>query len=300
MHTDVHQHLWPAPFLAALRARRTPPRLVGWTLELPGERPYAIDPADARRRPARRPRRGRRRRARVRRAVGGAAASTGCRRPRSTELAEAWLEGALALPAPFRAWAFPAGPEALHDALGRGADRPGARRRPARGARTGSTRWRRCSTCSRRRERPLLVHPGPAGTADQPGRRPGWWAPVVPYVAQLHAAWWAWADGGRARFPRLPVCFAALAGLGPAARRAPARPRRRRARRRPADLRRDVELRDAGRRRRHPRARHRHRLPRLRPAVRGARAAPPRQRRGAARPSARPTPGGCSPTSPRR
>jgi hypothetical protein len=37
----------------------------------------------------------------------------------------------------------------------------------------------------------------------------------VPYVAQLHAAWWAWADGGRERFPRLPVCFAALAGLGP-------------------------------------------------------------------------------------
>ena len=75
-------------------------------------------------------------------------------------------------------------------------------------------RSRRCSTCSRRAGRPLLVHPGPAGTADAPGR-PVWWAPVVPYVAQLHAAWWAWADGGRARFPRLPVCFVALAGLGP-------------------------------------------------------------------------------------
>ncbi len=37
----------------------------------------------------------------------------------------------------------------------------------------------------------------------------------MPYVAQLHAAWWAWADGGRERFPDLPVCFAALAGLGP-------------------------------------------------------------------------------------
>jgi hypothetical protein len=61
---------------------------------------------------------------------------------------------------------------------------------------------------------PLLVHPGPAGSADAPGR-PAWWAPVVPYVAQLHAAWWAWSDGGRERFPRLPVCFVALAGLGP-------------------------------------------------------------------------------------
>ena len=37
----------------------------------------------------------------------------------------------------------------------------------------------------------------------------------MPYVAQLHAAWWAWADGGRERFPDLPICFAALAGLGP-------------------------------------------------------------------------------------
>ncbi len=50
--------------------------------------------------------------------------------------------------------------------------------------------------------------------------------PVVPYVAQLHAAWWAWADGGRERFPDLPVCFAALAGPRAAARRAPPRPRR--------------------------------------------------------------------------
>jgi 6-methylsalicylate decarboxylase len=40
-------------------------------------------------------------------------------------------------------------------------------------------------------------------------------APTVCYVNQLHAAWWAWADGGRKRFPDLPVCFAALAGLGP-------------------------------------------------------------------------------------
>jgi hypothetical protein len=58
----------------------------------------------------------------------------------------------------------------------------------------------------------LFVHPGPAGDT---ARRPRWWAAVVAYVAQLHAAWWAWVDGGRARFPRLRVCFAALAGLGP-------------------------------------------------------------------------------------
>ena len=43
---DVHQHLWPEPFLAALRARREPPRLDGWTLHLPGEPPVDLDPAD--------------------------------------------------------------------------------------------------------------------------------------------------------------------------------------------------------------------------------------------------------------
>jgi hypothetical protein len=77
-------------------------------------------------------------------------------------------------------------------------------------------------------EKPLLVHPGPAGGNEK--GRPDWWAPVVPYVTQLHAAWWAWVDGGRERFPRLPVCFVALAGLGPLhgerhrARGGPARP----------------------------------------------------------------------------
>ena len=120
MQTDVHQHLWPAPFLAALRARRTPPRLDGWTLELPGERPYAIDPADHD--------------VELRAALAAAdgdelvciAPSAGLgldRLPAAEveELAAAWLEGALELPAPFRAWAFPAGPGALRDALGRGA-----------------------------------------------------------------------------------------------------------------------------------------------------------------------------------
>ena len=62
-------------------------------------------------------------------------------------------------------------------------------------------------------DRPLLVHPGP--TVGQEAERPAWWTPTVSYVNQLHAAWWAWADGGRTRFPDLPVCFVALAGLGP-------------------------------------------------------------------------------------
>ncbi|HWT24075.1 MAG TPA: hypothetical protein VN213_11265, partial [Solirubrobacteraceae bacterium] len=46
MPTDVHQHLWPPAFLEALRGRREPPRLDGWTLHLAGERPCPIEPGD--------------------------------------------------------------------------------------------------------------------------------------------------------------------------------------------------------------------------------------------------------------
>ena len=41
---DVHQHLWPEGLIAALRARRQPPRLRGWRLELGAEPDYRVDP----------------------------------------------------------------------------------------------------------------------------------------------------------------------------------------------------------------------------------------------------------------
>src|SRR5213080_3571760 len=45
MRIDVHQHLWPPSFVAALRARRRPPCLEGWTLVLSGGERWEIDPA---------------------------------------------------------------------------------------------------------------------------------------------------------------------------------------------------------------------------------------------------------------
>ncbi len=213
MSIDLHQHLWPEPFLAALRARRTAPRMEDWTLHLPGEPPYAIDPAhhdpDAR-------------------AAGEEAglalvapsAALGLDRlppGEAAELADAWLEGALSLPAPFEAWAM-AGtvepdPAALRDALDRGA--VGLElAADALAAPGGLDRLAPLLDVLDAAGAALLVHPGPAGDQNGAGR-PGWWAPVVPFVAQLHAAWWAWAEGGRERFPDLPVCFVALAGLGP-------------------------------------------------------------------------------------
>ena len=216
MSVDVHQHLWPEPFLAALRARRTAPRLDGWVLHLPGERPYAIDPADhdVEQRAALAAEDG------VALVLVAPSAALGLDRlpPAETaELQDAWLEGALSLPAPFRAWAM-AGtrepdPAALRNALDRGA--VGLEiAADVLVAPDGLDRVRPLLDVLEATGRPLLVHPGPAGAADAPSR-PAWWAPVVPYVAELHAAWWAWAVDGRPRHPRLPVCFAALAGLGP-------------------------------------------------------------------------------------
>jgi hypothetical protein len=212
MPIDIHQHLWPEPFVAALRARRTPPRLDGWTLYLPGERAYAIDPArhDPDARAAQDP-------DTELILVAPSAACGFDRLPPSeaAELAAAWHEGALSLDAPFKAWAMAptVAPDAaaLRDALDRGAV---GLELAADVLVADLDHVAPLLDVLEAAGRPLLVHPGPAGPADAPGR-PAWWSPVVPYVAQLHAAWWAWADGGRERFPRLPVCFVALAGLGP-------------------------------------------------------------------------------------
>jgi 6-methylsalicylate decarboxylase len=214
MIADVHQHLWPPEFLAALRARPAPPRLRGWTLELPGEAPLAVDPAahDPAARAAQAAADG------LELVCVAPSAALGLDRlpaGAARPLAEAWLAGALALGPPFRVWAS-AVLDDLDAAALRAALEAGAvgleLAADALAAPGGLDRLAPLLEVLDAAGRPLLVHPGPAG--DLAGR-PGWWAPVVPYAAQLHAAWWAWADGGRARFPRLPVCFAALAGLGP-------------------------------------------------------------------------------------
>src|SRR4029077_3761662 len=63
------------------------------------------------------------------------------------------------------------------------------------------------------RDLPLFIHPGPAAAAMAGG--PAWWPALVPYVQQLHAAWFAFRAYGRPRHPGLRVCFAILAGLAP-------------------------------------------------------------------------------------
>ncbi|MEZ0492323.1 amidohydrolase [Kineococcus sp. TBRC 1896] len=215
MRTDCHQHLWPRPFVEALRARRTPPFLDGWTLHLAGEAPYDVDPAahDAPRRAA------------AEREAGTGRALVSLSSPLGVEhlpaedaepLLAAWHDGARALPAPFAVWAAAGVHEVdprplaglLADERVVGLQLPAtALADPAALQRVGPL----LEVCERA-GRPLLVHPGPASA---PADAPGWWPAVVPYVQQLHAAWCTWHVAGRASHPTLRVAFVALAGLAP-------------------------------------------------------------------------------------
>jgi 6-methylsalicylate decarboxylase len=63
------------------------------------------------------------------------------------------------------------------------------------------------------RRAPLFVHPGPA--PDTGAQMPAWWPAMTAYVADMQAAWLAWAQWGRPAHPRLKVAWAMLAGAAP-------------------------------------------------------------------------------------
>ncbi|MGW2629998.1 amidohydrolase [Streptomyces chattanoogensis] len=217
MPTDVHQHIWPREFLALLRARTVPPLLDGWTLRLPGEPPYAVDPADH----------DAAARVRLARADGLDRALVSLSSPLGIEylppeeagpLLDAFHEGALELPAPFGVWASVClsapepDPEALRRELARGC---AGLQLPAT-ALLDADGWARCAPLldvTQELGTPLFVHPGMAPPAA--GGAPAWWPALVPYLQQLHASWFAFRAFGRPRHPELRVCFAALAGLAP-------------------------------------------------------------------------------------
>ncbi|MGP4010585.1 amidohydrolase family protein [Streptomyces sp. 4N124] len=214
MLIDVHQHIWPPAFIELLRARTTPPRLDGWTLHLAGEPPYVVDPADhdvaAR--------------ARLAAADGLDLALVSLSSPlgieclppaEATELLTAFHDGALALPAPFGVWASPClsepDPEAVERELRQGCV---GLQLPAT-ALLDAAGWQECAPLLdvlTRLGKPLFIHPGAAPPTQD---TPPWWPALVPYLHQMHASWFAFRAFGRARHPRLRVCFAALAGLAP-------------------------------------------------------------------------------------
>jgi hypothetical protein len=215
VQVDIHQHVWPDVLVDQLRRRSRPPRLDGWTLLTTGEPPFAVNPADhdAGRRAAEAARDG------VDLVVIGLSSPLGIEylAPEEAEpLLDAYHTGVGELGGPFTGWAA-----ACLTAI----DAPGLAKQLDRGlaglqlpatavADEAGYRW--CGPLLdvlAERDLPLFIHPGPAASAGPGG--PAWWAAVVPYVQQLHAAWFAFRAYGRPAYPRLRVCFTALAGLGP-------------------------------------------------------------------------------------
>ncbi|MGW3630481.1 amidohydrolase [Streptomyces sp. NPDC005122] len=214
MPTDVHQHIWPPAFVELLRARTAPPRLDGWTLHLTGEPPYEVDPADH----------DLAARTALARADGLGLALVSLSSPLGIEflppaeaapLLAAFHDGALALPAPFGVWASPCLSAPEPEAVGRELRRGCAGLQLPATALLDAAGWERHAPLLdvlTREDKPLFVHPGAAPPTPH---APPWWPALVPYLHQMHASWFAFRAFGRARHPRLRVCFAALAGLAP-------------------------------------------------------------------------------------
>lgn len=212
---DVHQHLLPAPLVEVLRARRAPPLLRGWVLELADEPDYPINPDDndPDKRAALAAADG------LELALMSLSSALGVETLpalEAEELLAAYHEGALALPQPFGAWAAAPlaeiDPTALEQRLDEGFV---GLQLPATALLDGAAYAHVAPLLAvlEDRARPLFVHPGPTGRL--PAGAPAWWPALVPYVAQMHAAWFAFRVFGRPAHPALRICFAMLAGLAP-------------------------------------------------------------------------------------
>jgi len=213
---DCHQHLWPAALVEELRRRTRPPRLDGWELQLVGEAPYVVDPADH----------DASARHRADAADGIDLALLSLSSPlgiellppeESAPLLEAWNAYADDLPAGRDLWAAPRLVEHDTSELARVLARPSVRglQVPATVMATPRALERLAPVLrvAEVADLPVLVHPGPV-TAAEP-EVPSWWAALTGYPAQLVEAWFAWHAAGRSLLPRLRIGFVALAGLAP-------------------------------------------------------------------------------------
>jgi amidohydrolase family protein len=200
---DLHQHLWPAPFVTTLRARKRPPRLDGDELTT-AEGTFLVDlgahEPDARLKALDRDG--------IDVAVLSLQPSLGLdalRDEERAELEDAWADAALALveasDGRFRAFSpthvregfagISVGSSSFAD-FDRSADLFDA------AVASGSA---------------VFVHPGITGPADP--ARPAWWEWVNGYPARMQSAYLAWLAFGRERWPTLRVLFAMLGGGGP-------------------------------------------------------------------------------------
>jgi hypothetical protein len=217
--TDVHQHLWPEPLLGLLAARSVAPRLRrsgdGWALELSGEAPAAFDVRahDPAARTALAERDG------LERVLVAPSSPLGIEALPAAEaqpLLDAFHDGVHELGGPFAPWGAiallapdPAAVDALLDAGAAGLCLPAAALGGERELdRTGPVLERLAA-----RGAPLLVHPGPAPPAL--ATSPSWWPAMTSYVAEMQAAWLAFAVWGRPAHRDLKVVWAMLAGGAP-------------------------------------------------------------------------------------
>ena len=194
---DVHHHLWPEPFLAALAHRERPPRLRGNTLELETEPPLEIDLGlhTLESRIAQLDRDG----------IDVAVISL----PPTMEteahedLREAYHEGILELVAAAGGRLVALACDARLDGF---AGACISAQRLVQGAEPLLTELEEAGQM-------LFVHPGLP--APRPRDAPPWWNAIVDYTAQMQAAYAAWLARDAVAHPRLPVVFAILAGGAP-------------------------------------------------------------------------------------
>jgi 6-methylsalicylate decarboxylase len=193
---DVHQHLLPAPLVAALRARHELPRLVGSSLELrEGSFPFDDRDHDLEERLALLDRDGT--------DVAVVSLAPTLEVEGHPALQEAYNEGIQELVAAaggrLRAFAAGACLEGFAGAcVSAQALLSGVGDLPSELARAGQV---------------LFVHPGPPGVP--PASAPPWWAAVADYTAQMQAAYLSWLADRAERHPDLAVVFAVLAGGAP-------------------------------------------------------------------------------------
>jgi hypothetical protein len=221
--TDVHQHLWPEGFVAALAARGEAPAVRrdgrGWVISVPGEpdSPFGATTHDP-----------------VVRAAGLKASGLdrallcmstplgveALDEDQARPLLDAWHDGVFTAGDVFGVWgalpvhgATPADVDALVDRGAVGISLPAAAlASPSRVQAAGPL-----LAALAARDVPLFVHPGPIA-APRAGRDDGdaaWWPALTTYVGDVHLAWHAFVGFGRRDHPALRVCFAMLAGLAP-------------------------------------------------------------------------------------
>ena len=197
---DIHQHLWPKGFVAALRTRTTPPTLDGEQLTTrEGRFEIALADHDLA---------GRVRtldRDEVDVAVVSLLGLEALPEGERAELEEAWVEGT-------RALVGSAGGRLL-------AFSPGVPREGFVGVSLGSSLLTDVDgaapmlDAAEASQTLVFVHPDAGRNRGE--TRPAWWDWVTGYPARMQEAYLAWLAFGRERWPSLRVVFAMLAGGGP-------------------------------------------------------------------------------------